>query len=520
MSPAWSAVVEAQSAAWRERLLQLGFSDDGVRLHGPVAWRHPDAGMVRAQVEVEPDEVFPFAPPPVRVLEPGAEVEFTFHLDRPRQGRALGNLCLWDTDWAVDQAPWNDPVRLLARISGWLEKTAAGWPDDDVCDLERYLPLDERLVVYDNDALAGVVRGLVRTRAGAGNKLVTVTSETRATPQPGGRRRRGRKNARLAWVGDLGEVTRPVRGWSDLAAALGRDAGQVQRLVALGAVEFLLLRYSRGGRPSTLALSVRVPDAGAVPEVRACESADVSVRARTLRAGAAARELVECKVAVVGLGAVGSFLADALFRSGLRHLTLMDAEILRPGNLVRHLAGNAYLGVLKVHAVRACLATRGLDVEHVEARPQQLCTLAEAVHLVQTPHVVVDATAEGRASSLLATAAQITGRTVVSVCVQRNGDVLRVDRFPLRGVEKHLPALAPLSPANEEDLAYERGCGSPVSLTPPGAVMAAAEWGSQVAIDEATLECSLPASIVEVRRPQLDPPYDELGTHTSGPARR
>ncbi|WP_376771972.1 ThiF family adenylyltransferase [Thermocatellispora tengchongensis] len=73
-------------------------------------------------------------------------------------------------------------------------------------------------------------------------------------------------------------------------------------------------------------------------DVRSRESADTSPQTRQLRAGVTAEGLANAKIAVVGCGAVGSFAAGTLFRSGVRHLTLIDYERLRPGNVVGHLA--------------------------------------------------------------------------------------------------------------------------------------------------------------------------------------
>ena len=133
--------------------------------------------------------------------------------------------------------------------------------------------------------------------------------------------------------------------------------------------------------------------------------------------------------------------------------------------------------------------------------------------------MVLDATGSGRASSLLAVAADRlgrgTGHTVVSVCAQREGQVVRVDRMPLRRGEVHLPDL-PVREHTEQ--LREGGCGSPVSATPPGAVTAAAELAHRVVLDEATRACLHPASMVEVRTPQPEPLYQEPGLATSLPA--
>src|SRR5260370_21181143 len=134
---------------WREMLVLAGFSDDGEQLRGPVPWQHPDRGAVTAVAQITPRDTFPFAPPHVVIPDPGAPVEFTFHIEPD------GALCLWENDWAVDHAPWRDPHELLGRIAGWLEKTAAGSPDDDECDLQRHLAHDpDTLILYDSAGLS------------------------------------------------------------------------------------------------------------------------------------------------------------------------------------------------------------------------------------------------------------------------------------------------------------------------------------------------------------------------------
>jgi len=502
--------LSADTDLWREKLVALGFSDDGERLRGPVSWAAPPSGTVSARVEITPGEMFPFTQPRVVILDAGTPLEVTFHINYD------GSPCLWENDWAVDEAPWRDPHTLLRRIGGWLLNTASGWPGDDICDLERYLDQDhDNLVLYDATEL--VPGRAVRTSAGPTSAAIVVTSEQRRVSDLRDLRARQRKDKRLAWVADIGAVERPLRSWADVAAALGARRDEVVRLIGFGVIDLLLLRYSRGRTDSVLALKVRRIPAGI--QVTACESADMSAATRSLRAGPTAPKLAEVKVAVVGCGAIGSFAADLLFRAGVRQLTLCDGERLRPGNLVRHLAGAEQVGRAKALAVRNCLARVDANVDGVKCHAQSLLHLDDAIALVRGHHVVLDATGNARASSLLATAIDVVGpglcHAVVSACAQRDGDVLRVDRLPLRGAERYLPALPLL-----DDAAHprEQGCGNPVSPTPPGAVIAAAELAHRVVIDEATGACTLPATIAEVRRAQPEPPYDQAGCLTSDEA--
>ncbi|MFD4197644.1 ThiF family adenylyltransferase [Amycolatopsis thermoflava] len=502
---------------WREQFPALSFTDDGERLHGAVRWAAPatpdqPATVFTARVEIVPGATFPFEPPKVRLLDPGGPLETTFHIN------ADDTLCLWEDDWPVDEAPWLDARKLLDRITGWLQETAASWPGDDSCDLERYLSQERagpQMVLYDATRL--VTDEAVRTEGGP--EVILVTDRVRRTGTIINGRRRNRRDRRLAWVADIGPVDRPIRTWDDVAPALGTHAAEVSRLIKMGVLDVVLLRYSRAGVDGALAVRTRPENSGI--RITACESADTSTRTLTMRAGPARTALADVPIAIVGCGAIGSFAAELLFRAGARTLTLVDPELLRPGNVVRHFADLRHVGWPKPHAVRDCLSAIDPHVAAVTVVHDRVTTLAEATDLVLRHQILVDATGSGRASSLLATAVTrldaTAGHTVVSVCVQRDGHVLRVDRMPLRPGESHLP---PLPALENTSRLRERGCGSPISPTPPGAAVAAAELALRVVIDEVTAEHALPATVADVRTPQDQPPFDVAGLIIGGHPRR
>ena len=213
-------------------------------------------------------------------------------------------------------------------------------------------------------------------------------------------------------------------------------------LIEAGSVKYVLVRYQRGVRHAALALDFPSTDNDGIPRLRACESADRSLETRVLRAGSAAPAHADKSVAVVGCGAIGSHVADLLFRSGVRQLTLIDPERYRPGNVIRHTADNTYEGAPKTAAVSVRLSATGLDTESVSVYNVQIRDPHQALALVEAHDLVVDATAAARATALLRWAAESTGSSVVSVCVQRDGGIARVDRFPLRDGESHLDAVA------------------------------------------------------------------------------
>jgi molybdopterin/thiamine biosynthesis adenylyltransferase len=251
------------------------------------------------------------------------------------------------------------------------------------------------------------------------------------------------------------------------------------------------------------------PRANKVPELRSTTVAQDTPKSRSLRAGAEAPRLAETSAAVIGCGAVGSFLAEMLAMSGVGSLVLVDPERLMPGNCVRHLADPGYAPQFKVEAIKLILASRELQtsvVTHAKRLSPDL-----AFNLLTTCDVVVDATADGGATGLLDHLAAITGRVFVKVGLHRDGAILRIDRFgPGTAAVRPAPIV---SAGTSGSMLREAGCGDPISPTPPSAVLAAASAACRMAVDtlQPTRRRRLPDSMVEVLVPQGDPPYERVG---------
>jgi len=515
VSQVWKEGLDAERDAYRHSLIDLGFTDDGKILRGPVPWRHGDREHT-ATIDVEITERFPFSPPRVRVVDAGAALEPTFHLERED-----GALCLWTSDIPVETAPWHHAKELILKTAGWLAQTAAGWPDDDDRDLERYLETDgERMLVYDADRLEGRT-GYFQTTGTLGNPAARVVD-----PLPWGKpnirkmRSKGprRREKHLTWFYDVGAVTKPIQSWEDLVSVIGDETSTLQELISADSVQFILLRYRRGdSEPATLALTTRLERTGTI-RIYACESADTSITTRTLRAGVSDHGIGEKKVAVVGCGAVGSHVANLLFRAGVCHITLIDPEKLRPGNVIRHFADDRFVGMSKPLAVHGMLHTLGLDTSGIKSFSARVDSPEQAIEVISKHDLVIDATANARATALLVWASEQLDRPMVTTCVQREGGLARVDRFPIfpadetTTAESHLASTPVLGGGISR---YEQGCGSPVSTTPPLAAVAAATLCARVALDELKMAQSLPATLVEVLAPQPDQPYDRIGIVTS-----
>lgn len=81
--------------------------------------------------------------------------------------------------------------------------------------------------------------------------------------------------------------------------------------------------------------------------------------------GAEVMEALRTKrVIIFGVGGVGSYAAEALVRTGLTHLTLVDGDTVQPSNINRQLpATRATLGMPKVEALKERLLTINPDAE-------------------------------------------------------------------------------------------------------------------------------------------------------------
>lgn len=84
------------------------------------------------------------------------------------------------------------------------------------------------------------------------------------------------------------------------------------------------------------------------------------------------------RVAVVGLGAVGSRIAEHLTLAGIKHLTLVDSEVMSANNLGRHVLTREYLGANKANSMAAHLRRRmpGLDIHSMPSTLREWLKIA------------------------------------------------------------------------------------------------------------------------------------------------
>lgn len=129
------------------------------------------------------------------------------------------------------------------------------------------------------------------------------------------------------------------------------------------------------------------------------------------------------KVAIIGAGAIGSAVAVHLGRAGVGHLFVIDADVLEPGNLVRHSASFDGVGLLKAAAVARLVRSVAPYTQVVfnpayvggsrpQGEPDPLRQISEELH---SYHLLIDASADRGTQRILATIAREIGIPYLSL---------------------------------------------------------------------------------------------------------
>lgn len=438
---------------FEEGLIRAGFTEDDSGWRGTILHSGGET-----EVLIALRSRYPFQPPLVVPVD-AAAVAWSWHRELD------GSLCLVAED-DHEGLWWTDAPAFLEHVTAWFDQSAAGWPNDRPdLDLDRYFKPseDKRLYLYDD--LTRYPNGFVRFRS-AGNNTMRVGGGTR--PKKSSKYNKDR----FGYVADLGEVDLPPRTWDDVSARINPGV-DLDRRIRNHSIDVVVLIYRRGFHDGAIAVEVWPTVGGGIAARRLRSAADTDA-ARTARAGLLAPELSGSRVAVVGVGAIGSFVADMLARSGVRHLTLIDRDIVMPGNLVRHLVGPDAVGLSKVEAVKRHLVTRGdITAAGITVVDETLASGDKVAELLNNQDLVVNATADFATTALLHVTARALSKRVVSTAIQNEGAGYRIDLLPPLDGADPLPT-SPVDAHPPVPEVFEAGCGSPVSATPPYAVIEAA----------------------------------------------
>ncbi len=440
---------------FEEGLLRAGFATLGEGWQGPIP-----RDTASADVIITLPSMFPFKPPRVVPSELDA-VPWSWHRELD------GALCLVAED-DHDALWWTDATAFVTHVASWFENADRGWPNDRPdLDLDRYFePSAEDSSLYLYSDLDALTDCFVRFVPASNNVMVLAGRGTR--PQKIVKRHR---RDTYGYVAQLGTVNVPPRSWNDIGALISPTV-DLDRRIREHAVDIVVLRYDRGDRNGTVVLEAWPTTAGGIAVRRLRSGADTEA-ARSARSGPDSSTLRGRRVAIVGIGAIGSFIADMLVRAGVTDLTLIDGDIVMPGNLVRHWVGPEAVGKNKAKAVEDLLTQVHRRYLNVEARDTNLADADQAFADIKSHDLVINATADFAVTSLLHRAAAALDTNMISAAIQDDGDTFRIDVLPPLDGCASLPSSA-RGAQGAGSVAYEAGCGSPVSPTPPHTVIEAA----------------------------------------------
>jgi molybdopterin/thiamine biosynthesis adenylyltransferase len=398
----------------------------------------------------------------------------------------------------------------MRRIDEWVERTLNGFAPEDFA-LDAHLSFGKTRVgaiaTIDLDSLTlDGKRGKIGTISAAWKKddpvLEIVRGNTAAI------------EGRWYYVGS---VRVPPRNLEGVRALLGENQKnnfdrRFKAVAKHGKPMLFLIAWDRElGREALVLLAEKD---GEEVIARAVEVAPTDAAILKLRCGPDAEALAEKRVAIFGVGAVGSNTALRLAEVGVGHLRLIDNARLRPGDIVRHAAGSWQVGDTKVQAVRFLIHTRApwtavAAVEESTWDPDAIAVLLEQVNLV------VDATGFASFANLLSVMCAERLLPLVTAALFRGGAVARIRRQALTAdtpiSDRASDRRYPLIPPGDEPPVFEPGCSAAVNNASPVAVAVIAATAADVAVDHLTGRNLYPDEIIDVYRPLEDAPFDTLG---------
>lgn len=215
--------------------------------------------------------------------------------------------------------------------------------------------------------------------------------------------------------------------------------------------------------------------------------------------------LKAARVAVFGVGGVGSYTAEALARGGVGHITLIDNDTVNITNINRQLiALHSTIGELKVEAAKRRILDINPDCEVTvhdcfytgsEVDLSQFDFIADAIDSVSAKLALVEnahklgvniISSMGTGNKLDATKLVVTDISKTSICPLAK--VMRVE-LRKRGIMQHKVVYSTEQPVahraqSEEDESRRRTIGS-ISYVPPVAgLIMAGEIIRGIALDE------------------------------------
>ncbi|MBO5699484.1 MAG: tRNA threonylcarbamoyladenosine dehydratase [Bacteroidaceae bacterium] len=116
---------------------------------------------------------------------------------------------------------------------------------------------------------------------------------------------------------------------------------------------------------------------------------EIQSRSTLLLGKESMHKLSTCRVIVFGVGGVGSWAAETLVRTGLKHITIVDSDEVAPSNINRQLMANtSTIGKAKVEALKKHLLLVNPEVEVTAIKGIYSAETAEQFHLETYDYII------------------------------------------------------------------------------------------------------------------------------------
>jgi hypothetical protein len=524
--PRWRQQFRRDLAAAGMEFLQLAGRTEWWGGTLEVCWDEPITGeyhVAQHDIRIALPPAFPFARPDVVPCDTNPPIRNGRH---QAPGNDTGALCLWPTE----DAGWLPSMTaddLLARIRTWfIHYHRDDWPSEDrPPDLHLYFPTPTthplmligddwqplvntkvgRFGIWQKDeqrAFAGA------PMAGVSNPPLTHTDRIVSTLSMAERQRdriglwfrllcEPRPYTTLGeMLTEIDAAAHEATGWAlaQMRTLFGikiRDR-HTQVILALGypdatgAEQWLFLRANLGSIANITYWAQ--PGRLRTTAVESYETASVGRDALMRRTGHIANLVGNRRILVFGQGAIGGSITILLAKAGLQHLRIVDRDVLRPGNAVRHVGGLLFTGYGKASVVHVEAHNHAPDcsilAEKTSWDPDALTTW------IREADAVVDATANPSFSLFLNELCVHETRTAIYVTAHRKAAIGRVRivrpgqdaclvcyEGGYRGMADYLRI-----PPGDEGWFVEGGCGVPSVEASAVDIEAIANWAARAVL--------------------------------------
>lgn len=415
-----------------------------------------------------------------------------------------GYVCMWrDEDGSRE---WETLSGFYKRMEEWCSQAQKGWVGDAGLQEDAYLNFYPRsfyersnlprVATFDWEAL-GISSNISR-----GKSYGVIDVKTgRVDIKPNAGLEQGNQ-IDVLWVRVKTLKDHPPRSLSEVERHLTETQRRWLRRENPRKEFVLMFCWERDGVLSVLPILIRAKNGGIEGSVMVPGPNDE--QNLILRAGPNAAILQKRKATLFGAGALGGYVAAILAQSGLGSLSIVDGDVLLPGNIARHIAGRQSVGRGKAMAVQDVVKehapwTKATVYQGAPSDPQGIR------QRIRNSDIAIDATGNGAFTNSLGFIAHKMEKPVVSGALYRGGAVARVRRHALPSdepiylrEESHRYPVIPEGSGEEEFSSPETGCSAPVNNAPPASVAACASLIAQVAIDALTKRFEYEDEVVDV----------------------